>query len=161
MERFVPILTAWFALPFECTDLYFAHSFLVLERITLHKRHKRLQPIETQHSCGMSHVRPCGLCIRKWDRDSVNDFQSHLDVDILAAGELPDSEPEQADKHNPGAVQPADLQSSRLPWRCQHGAQVRDKLLYCIWSMLLSHRTYVFLNLCMWTVHIYHSALTV
>lgn len=55
-----------------------------------------------------------------------DDFQPHVNVDILAAGELPNPEPEQADKHNPGAVQPADLQSSRLPRRGQHGAQVRD-----------------------------------
>ena len=53
-------------------------------------------------------------------------FLSHLNVVILAARELPDSEPEQADKYNSGAVQPADLQSSRLPRRGQHGAQVRD-----------------------------------
>lgn len=58
--------------------------------------------------------------------DSVSDLQSHIKFVFLAAGEVPGPEPEQADKHNPGTVQPADLQSSRLPRRGQHGAQVRD-----------------------------------
>lgn len=54
----------------------------------------------------------------------LSEFLSQCDVDIPAAGELPNAEPEQADKHNAGAVQPADLQSSRLPRGGQHGAQV-------------------------------------
>lgn len=49
--------------------------------------------------------------------------------DILAAGELSGKEPEHADKYDPAALQPADLQSSRLPGRGQHGAQVRERTL--------------------------------
>ena len=47
-------------------------------------------------------------------------------TDVSAARKLPDPEPEPADKHNSAAVQPADLQSPRLPRRRQRGAQVRD-----------------------------------
>jgi len=47
-------------------------------------------------------------------------------TDIPAARKLPDREQKQADKHDSGAVQLADLQSPRLPRRTQHGAQVRD-----------------------------------
>lgn len=49
--------------------------------------------------------------------------------DFRAAGEISGKEPEHADKYDPGALQPADLQSSRLPGRDQHGAQVRDPAL--------------------------------
>lgn len=49
--------------------------------------------------------------------------------DILAAGQLSGKEPERADKYHPAALQPADLQSARLPGRGQHGAQVREPTL--------------------------------
>lgn len=52
-------------------------------------------------------------------------------VDVLAAGELFNAEPEHADQHHAAAVQPADLQSSRLPRRGQHGAQVRGQRQQC------------------------------
>lgn len=42
------------------------------------------------------------------------------------ARKLPDPEPEQADKHDSGSVQPTDLQSPRLPRRGQFGSQVRE-----------------------------------
>lgn len=42
------------------------------------------------------------------------------------ARKLPDPEPEQAEKHNSGSVQPTDLQSPRLPWRGQPGSQVSE-----------------------------------
>lgn len=61
-------------------------------------------------------------------RSRVNSL-SQCDVDIPAAGELPHAEPERADEHNAGAVQPADLQSSRLPRGGQHGAQVGHMFL--------------------------------
>lgn len=57
------------------------------------------------------------------------------DVDVPAAGGLPDGEQEHADKHNAGAVQPADLQSARLPRGSQRGAQVGRPphiVLYCL-----------------------------
>lgn len=46
--------------------------------------------------------------------------------DSVAVGKLPDTEPAQANKHNSGAVQPADLQSTGLPGRSQPGTQVRE-----------------------------------
>lgn len=63
----------------------------------------------------------------------LSEFLSQCDVDIPAAGELPNAEPEQADQHNAGAVQPADLQSSRLPRGGQHGAQV-GALFTCFYT---------------------------
>lgn len=48
------------------------------------------------------------------DVDSVNSCPN-VKVDDVAARKLPESEPEQAARYNPGAVQPADLQSPGLP----------------------------------------------
>lgn len=47
---------------------------------------------------------------------------------VPAAGKLPVPEPKQTDKHNPGAVQSADLQGPGLPGRRQRGAQVWTSL---------------------------------
>lgn len=85
-------------------------------------------------SCSPLSSRPSSVPGSETRRErETSEFLSQCDVDIPAAGDLPNAEPEQADEHNAGAVQPADLQSSRLPRGGQHGAQVGD-LFECFYT---------------------------